>query len=210
VEDTGVGISGNDKATIFDQFVQVEQRTSKSQEGTGLGLAITKAYVEMLRGEISLNSEKDKGSRFSFTIPYKPAENNNNIENPVKGGPVYLKGKKILIVEDDAASREYIKEILLPTQATVITADTGEQGIKEIQNHTDFDLAIIDIGLPDMSGLEAIKKIKKINKKIPVLAQTAYAFNEDRKKCMNAGAVDYIAKPINEMDLLQMIKKHLN
>ena len=89
----------------------------------------------------------------------------------------------------------------------VIIAETGEQGIKEIQNHTDYNLAFIDIGLPDMSGLEVIRKIKQMNSRIIVIAQTAYAMDKNRTQCLKAGADEYIAKPVNEMNLLRMMKK---
>lgn len=209
VKDSGVGISEKDQESIFDHFVQVEKSTSKPQEGTGLGLAIAKAYVEILGGEISLDSKKGQGSRFTFTIPYKPAEN-INLEKPVADSSVSFKERRILLVEDDYASQEYIKEILVDANAVIIIAETGKQGIEEVKKHTDLDLALIDIGLPDLNGLEVIKQIKQINNKILVLAQTAYASNEDRNKCITAGADDYIAKPINKMNLLQMIRKHIN
>ena len=209
VEDTGIGMTPKEQNSVFNHFVQVEQKTSKSQKGTGLGLSISKAYIELLGGEISLYSAKGKGSRFSFTIPYEPAEKENQ-EEPVVKDSVSCKGKKILVVEDDVSSQEYMKAILEPEGAEVIIAETGEQGIKEIQNHTDFDLVLIDIGLPDMTGLKVIQKIKQINNQILVITQTAYAMSEDRNKCINAGADDYIAKPIDKKDLLQVIRKHIN
>jgi CheY-like chemotaxis protein len=209
VEDTGIGMTPEEQNSVFDHFVQAEQKTSKSQKGTGLGLSISKAYIELLGGEISLHSEKDKGSRFSFTLPYEPAEKEDQ-EEPVEKASNSSMADKILVVEDDVSSQEYMKAILEPEGAEVIIAETGEQGIKEIQDHTDFDVALIDIGLPDMSGLKAIQKIKQINNKIFIIAQTAYALSEDRNKCIKAGADDYIAKPIDSQNLLQMIRKQIN
>ena len=210
VQDTGIGISKEEQVSIFNYFTQVEQRGSKVQEGTGLGLAISKAYVNALGGDIYINSEKNKGACFTFTIPYKPAEIADNKEKHVMESSVDWMGKKILIVEDDTPSQIFLKEIFLPTEAEIIIAETGKKGIQEFQRHTDMDLALIDIRLPDINGLKVIRNIKQINSKIPVIAQTAYAKGEDRNKCINAGADDYIAKPIDRMEMLKMIDKYIS
>ena len=112
------------------------------------------------------------------------------------------KGKTVLVVEDDPAAVFFLKEILTPTGITVLITETGESAISLCKKNKSIDIVLMDMNLPNMSGYEATEKIKKIHKKLPVIAQTAYALTEDREKCIQHGCDGYVAKPINIFELL--------
>jgi len=213
VKDTGIGLSPDEQQYIFDRFRQVEDSTHRMSEGTGLGLSISKNLVELLGGKMWTESKKGEGSTFYFTLPYermstfqeKEGENN---EQEIQQDET---GKTLLIIEDDPTSIEYLKELLEPYGFELTVCKTGEQGYKSFKEHPDIDLILMDIKLPDINGLELIRKIRSLgsDKHIPIIAQTAYAMDGDAQRCIKAGCDDYISKPIDISDLLRMINKHI-
>ncbi len=203
VRDTGVGIPPERLDTVFERFVQGDNSLSRPQEGSGLGLSIVKAYVDMLKGEIYVESEKGKGSAFSFSIPYMPGKG-DKAKKPGPGNKtsIILEDKvKILIAEDDYASFLYLKNSLSAKGVTFIHTKTGYETVKAIRDNPDISLVLMDIRLPDMSGLEAVKQIREFNKDIPIVAQTAYALSGDKNMALEAGCNDYISKPVNRSEL---------
>lgn len=118
--------------------------------------------------------------------------------------------KKILIAEDEETNYLFIEAILEDTQATLIWAHNGLDALEKFNLHNDIDLILMDIKMPEMDGLTATSKIKKLNSKIPIIAQTAYAMSEDKSKCISAGCDDYLTKPINHKLLLSILDKYLN
>ncbi len=212
VKDTGVGIGTDDQRHIFERFRQADESSTRKYEGTGLGLTISKNLVELLDGEIWLESQEGEGSVFYFTIPFKKPEKfeiSEKSDQNLYPNFYHWKGKRILIVEDDPASQEFIKEILEPTAAELIFADTGEEAFQKVINSNHIDLILMDIRLPGASGIEITQKIREKDEEITVIAQTAHAMGDDRKKCIQAGANDYIAKPISMNDLLTIIDKYI-
>lgn len=211
VADNGIGINSKFHNLIFERFSQVETDITRNYGGTGLGLAISKAYVELLGGKLWLLSEPEKGSTFYFTIPYvsvvKTEEKNQKIDKSEKR-KLNWKNKTILIVEDDNINYQFISEILSVTGANLIHAKTGFEAIKYCQN-ADISIILMDIKLPDMSGYEVTKTIKKSLKDVPVIAQTAYSLPEDKEKAFNAGCDDYISKPIDRFRLMEILSKYL-
>ncbi len=207
VKDTGTGIPPEKIDHIFDRFVQGDNTLSHPQEGSGLGLSIAKAYIEMLKGEISVESKPGKGSNFIFSIPYLPGKKEGKIKltgyNKVKWMPV--KKSTILIAEDDYASYLYLKKSLSAKGITFLRTITGADTVKAVSENPDISLILMDIKMPDISGLEAVKKIRKFNKEIPIIAQTAYALEGDKEKAIEAGCNDYISKPINRNDLEKIV-----
>lgn len=211
VSDTGIGIPPDKQQVIFDRFIQVEQGPNRLYGGTGLGLSIVKGLVELLHGSLWLNSEPGKGSTFYFTIPITGEELPETKQMEVEPIPTAndFRSKTILIVEDDEFNAEYINEILSDTGLNLMHAGYGEQAIRLAMSHLP-DLILMDVGLPDMPGYDAIREIKKRKPDMKIIAQTAYAADEDRVKAMDAGCIDYISKPLKHELLLAMIHRYLS
>jgi CheY-like chemotaxis protein len=161
-------------------------------------------------GKIWIDSNVEEGTTFYFTLPYQSTIKHHSATNAEKLANTDWSGKKILVTEDDQTSLVYMKEIIRPTGATVIMKETGKEGLEAFQQDPELDIILMDIRLPDINGLDVIKKIRESNDKIPVIAQTAHAMGEDRKKCLDAGATDYIAKPIQADELIIMMAKYIS
>jgi PAS domain S-box-containing protein len=212
VKDTGIGIPENQKELIFERFRQGNESMEREYEGSGLGLSISKSYVEMLDGKLWLVSEEGKGSTFYFTIPYNAvAEEKSAIENAVieNAKQVQIKNLKILIVEDDEVSYSLLTRMLQNISKEVLHEITGVKAVEACRNNPDLDLVLMDIRMPNMDGNEATRQIRKFNKDIIIIAQTAYAFSGDYEKAIEAGCNDYISKPIDKTLLYDLIKKHV-
>ncbi len=205
IKDTGIGIQPDLQAAIFERFWQVEKSYTKKYGGTGLGLSISRAYVERMGGEIWLESEFGKGSKFFFKVPYKNAfkEEVNTPPTTIKENPVKA-NLTILIVEDEEINWLYLNEIL-KSKANTLHALNAKMAIEYIRKYPEIDLVLMDIKLPDINGLELTGIIKTINSKVKVIAQTAYALSGDREKAIEAGCSGYITKPIKRQELLNMI-----
>ena len=209
VKDTGVGISTQNYEKIFERFRQVDDSTNRLYEGTGLGLTISKNLVELLGGTMWLDSKKEKGSVFYFMLPFEDQDLKVSEEEEAREFVHNWRGKTIMIVEDDPTSLEYILEVIKTTGATIISKETGEGGFQAYKGASSCDLILMDVRLPDISGLEVIRRIRKTDSKVRIIAQTANAMGEDRSKCIQAGANDYIPKPIVISDLLSIISKYI-
>jgi two-component system, sensor histidine kinase and response regulator len=210
VRDTGVGISREFHDVIFDRFRQVDSTLTRNQGGTGLGLAITKGYIELLGGKIWLESELGKGSTFYFTIPYLPGFEINELnQKRIDDHTDYLVGKTILVAEDEEINFSFIKIILELKGINLIRAINGEEAVTICKNNDQIDLVLMDIKMPLLNGFEATRNILKFRGDLPIIAQTAYGFSDDRQKALECGCVDYISKPIKSSILYEMLNKHL-
>ena len=209
VKDTGMGIPPDKKDFVFERFTQANDSSSRFYEGTGLGLTISKNLVELLGGEMWVESEEGKGSVFYFTLPYKTQGKEEEERSEAEKADYNWQGKTLLIVEDDPTSLEYLKEMLAPRGPTLILKATGEDGFQAFKDHPHIDLILMDIRLPDISGTEIIKRIRQTGTDVKIIAQTAYAMGEDRNTLLQAGADDYIAKPIEINDFFQVIHKYI-
>ena len=210
VKDTGIGISPDKQYLIFDRFRQADDLGEKAYEGTGLGLTISHRLVQMLGGKMWVDSRKDEGSIFYFTLPYHPHQTKQEKGKKEKTQlPLNWEGKTLLIVEDDPTSLEYLKEIIQPTGAELILKETGKQGLKAVKDNASIDLILMDIRLPDIDGIEVTQKIREEIAHIPIIAQTAYAMGEDRDKCLRAGCNDYISKPIEFNKFINLIDRYI-
>jgi CheY-like chemotaxis protein/nitrogen-specific signal transduction histidine kinase len=213
VKDTGIGIPKDRQKAIFERFVQADISNKMARQGAGLGLSISKAYVEMLGGKIWVESIKGIGSIFYFTLPYKvKTEEIVVVENEVASikADNTIEKLKILIAEDDEASRILISILVEEFSKEIIEAVTGIEVVEICRNHPDIDLILMDIQMPDWDGYEATRKIRQFNKNIVIIAQTAYGLAGDREKSIEAGCNDYISKPIERDLLIQLIQKHFN
>jgi signal transduction histidine kinase/CheY-like chemotaxis protein len=213
VKDTGIGIPDNKKESIFNRFEQAETGHSRSYEGSGLGLSISKGYIEQLGGKIWLTSEEGKGSVFSFTIPYglDVEEKHQAVKNPLKDAPekVLSAETNILVVDDEEINLLFLEKILNDKYDNIAFAQSGEQAVETVESIPEIKVVLMDLKMHGIDGFEATRRIKKINKNIVVIAQTAYALEGDREKALEAGCDDYITKPIDKTKLLEMIEGYL-
>ena len=213
VKDTGIGINPDRFQTIFERFAQEEKTISNKFRGLGLGLSIAKENVEILGGTIRVESEKNKGSVFYFTIPYNPIENNQKKSIEIQPKVPITKSKKsltVLVAEDDDINFLYIETLLKNTNQNnnILRAKNGKEVVEICQSNQQIDLILMDIKMPVMDGYQTIQKIKKNSSKYKVVAQTAYTSTEDKKKIKKAGFDDFLAKPINEIELFTLIHKY--
>ncbi|MCF8365403.1 MAG: PAS domain S-box protein [Bacteroidales bacterium] len=210
VKDTGMGIAKNRQQAIFERFVQADLTISKPYEGAGLGLTITKAYVEMLGGEIHMESELGKGAIFYFTLPF-----NTKISKPKNTDYVKVTDQNadalahlnILVAEDDETAFYYLKALLKSKCKSLTRAITGVEAVEALRQNPDIDLLLMDIKMPDMDGYEATQKIRTFNNNVKIIAQTAYALSGDRERALVAGCNEYVAKPVKKDELFSIIKK---
>lgn len=212
VSDTGIGIRPEFKEMIFERFRQVRTDKTKLYRGTGLGLAISKAYADLLGGRIWVESVPGKGSKFYFTIPYKPA-NPAEIKKEIAIIPEINysseASKTILIVEDEWSNFMLVNLILTQLGYKTIKSTSGLEAIDEFRRNPDIDLILMDLKLPEMTGYEATKVIKSERPTIPIIAITAYAQTKDREKALIAGCDDYITKPVTKEGLMNLISRYL-
>jgi signal transduction histidine kinase/ActR/RegA family two-component response regulator len=209
VKDTGIGISKDTGDAIFERFYKIEKDNKELFRGAGLGLAICKNIVSLWNGEIWYESEADKGSTFFFSHPL-------NIEGRTHAEPAEeseikhldLKGKKILISEDDESNFKLLQNYLRNTHAEILWAKNGLEAIK-LTCENPVDIILMDIKMPKMSGIEASRKIREQYPHIPIIAQTAYAFKNEVEGFLKSGICDYLIKPIHKYKLFELMKKHL-
>ncbi len=212
VKDSGIGIPKNRQSAIFDRFIQADIEDKNAMQGSGLGLAISKAYAEMLGGNIWLESEVGKGSTFYFTIENRSgseAKNTKINDNNLSVEDSVTEKLKILIVEDDEISQDLISIFVEKYAKEIIKVNSGVEAVDRCRNNTDIDLILMDVQMPGISGYEATKQIRKFNKEVIIIAQTAFALAGDREEALMMGCNDYISKPINVEELDSLINKYL-
>jgi PAS domain S-box-containing protein len=211
VKDSGIGISPDKLTIIFDRFMQVDGSPSRKYGGSGLGLAISKGLVELLGGKMWAESALDVGSTFYFTIPFVSA--NKLVEEHAESKHTRSRygwaGRLFLIAEDDKFSYKFLEGFLKQTKAEVIRAADGREAVEICRRNKNIDLVLMDIQMPEMNGLIATEEIKKFNRDLPIIAQTANAISEERMRCIEAGCDDFITKPVNIKELYEKIDKWL-
>jgi PAS domain S-box-containing protein len=210
VRDTGPGLTRDELDMIFERFKRARFSVEKNIAGTGLGLAIAKNLVQLLGGEMWVDSVAGEGTTFLFTIPYlRPTILPQQEDQHAAEVEYNWQGKTLLIVEDDLNSFKFIRELLRKTHVEVLHAGNGRNAVEMVRQNDHIDLVVMDIQLPEMDGIEATRLIKKIRNQLPVIAQTAYAMAGDREKMKNAGCDDYVAKPLDFKKVLAAINHHL-
>ena len=214
VKDSGIGIPKGRQDAIFERFIKADVTDKMARQGAGLGLSISKAYIEMLGGQIWVESEVGIGSTFYFTLPYdtrdeeivnqKDMRDNNAERDPAAEVP----GLKILIAEDDETSGLLLGIGVKKISKEILKARTGVEAVKIYRDNPDIDLILMDIQMPELNGYEATRQIRQINKDVVIIAQTAYGLSGDREKAIEAGCNDYMAKPIKNDELRSLIQKY--
>ena len=211
VKDTGIGINENEINFIFDRFRQVDESTTRKYGGTGIGLALCKSLVELLGGKLWVESKKGEGAKFYFTIPYDVVKSDKKL--PVKPKIVEnidWSNKKILIAEDVETNYKLLFTFLSKTKVKIYWAKDGKETVDMVEKDPDFDLILMDINMPIMTGHEALKHLINKGYNMPVIAQTAYATEEQRYEIIDLGYSDCILKPITFQSLLQKLSKFLD
>ena len=209
VKDSGIGIPDDKKDIIFKRFRQVEEM--EFHEGSGLGLSIAKGLVNLLGGNIWFESEHGKGSTFYFTVPYKQLYKPNTPPKLDTVGTNNFKGVKILIAEDDVCSYDYLSEIFSDIDAEICFTKNGQELMNTIE-HFRPNLLLLDINMPIKNGFECLREIKtrNLNHTCKIIAQTAYAFKNEKEQCLKEGCNEYIAKPYTKEELLEKVTRVMN
>ncbi|MCF6181616.1 PAS domain S-box protein [Lutibacter sp.] len=211
VKDTGIGIKPEKQESIFERFSQEEKELSKKFGGLGLGLSIAKENTELLGGKITLESVKGIGSTFTVSIPYKPVQGKNST-NIIKEKQSKKTKCTILIVEDEQVNYMFLETLLLDVlkfDCILHHAKNGQEAVDFCHSNSNIDLILMDLKMPVLNGFEATKIIKAIHPKIPIIAQTAYSTDDDKKRTFNAGCNEFISKPISKENLLEVLGKYL-
>jgi len=212
IKDTGIGISKEHQRTIFERFRQVDELRVRPFSGTGLGLAITKKLTEQLSGTITVDSSPGEGSIFTITFPLSGIDHREHEQtdraitrdNITDKGTI--KGKKLLIVEDNDSSYEFLEILLRKKGASTFRAVSGIEAV-EIHAEEKVDLILMDLQLPEMSGFDAMVRIREKDTKVPIIVQTAFSEQSEREKAFEAGCDDYLVKPINKRKLEDILEK---
>ena len=218
VIDTGIGISAEQQTRLFTSFQQAESSTTRKFGGTGLGLAISKSIVEKMNGAIWIESEPEKGSKFSFTFQTKYLADikcNDRIED-TRGieATIRFAGRRILLAEDIEINQEILLSMLEPTLIEIECANNGLEAVNMFAESPEkYDMIFMDVQMPEMDGFIATQKIRSLDipraKNIPIVAMTANVFREDVERCIKAGMNDHVGKPLNLDEVIVKLCKYL-
>ncbi|MFK5894688.1 MAG: ATP-binding protein [Pseudomonadota bacterium] len=214
VSDTGIGISKQQQQSLFQLFSQVDSSITRKFGGTGLGLAISQRLVKLMGGKISINSAKNKGTTFFFSLTFDRADLQQLIHTRNSFNkadiPTDLKGCHILIVEDQLINQQVVKAILEQAGIIVTLASNGLEAVNLIKNKKQiYQVILMDLQMPEMSGYEAADYIRNTLKEseLPIIAMTANVLAGDQKQLNSASMNDYIPKPINPNQMFKILKK---
>ncbi|MDL2263359.1 response regulator [Synergistaceae bacterium OttesenSCG-928-I11] len=215
VSDTGIGISSESMDKLFQPFTQADASITRQFGGTGLGLAISKSLLELMGGSLGIVSEPGRGSTFTMKLPLWLSETES--QESEAGAPsvddfarLELRGRVVLIVEDNLINQTILEELIAPSSATILLADNGQEALDVVKSKH-VDLVFMDMQMPVMGGLQATKEIRQIlgMEDLPIVAVTANAMQEEREHAFASGMNDYITKPIEIRQLYDMLKKWL-
>ncbi len=221
VKDTGIGVEPSRSGKLFQYFQQADDTTTRKYGGTGLGLAISRRLAEMMGGTVGAESQFGVGSTFWFTARFQEAagplseQTTSETHNASNGQTWYdalasnHAGARILVAEDNAVNQDVLRELLAGTGLSIQMAGNGKIAV-ELARRGDYDLILMDMQMPEMDGLEAVRKIRALpNGSIPIIALTANAYAEDRALCIEAGMDDHIGKPVSGAALYATLSKWL-
>jgi len=217
VKDNGIGISPEQQARLFNAFGQAESGISRRFGGTGLGLVISKRIIELMNGNIRIDSELGKGASFIFTIKNYKAEGDQSDEQTDSAALPQdndFTGKNLLLVEDVEVNREIIISLLENTGISIDCAENGKEAYDLVKANLDkYDCIFMDIQMPVINGYKATRLIRAIpelkNRKLPVIAMTANVFKEDIEACIEAGMDDHLGKPLDVNEMFEKLRKYL-
>jgi len=218
VRDTGIGLTEHQLEKLFKPFQQADNSITRRFGGTGLGLSLSKRLAEVLGGNIEVKSETGRGACFTLRIDSGSLLNSQFVHSLKQVGPVkdfsttvkvekFLTGH-VLLAEDNQTNQELLSMLLRKMGAKVSTAENGEIAVAMAQeNH--YDLVYMDMQMPVLSGLDAVRKLRSLNYEQPIVSLTANATSEDKMKCINAGCNDFLTKPVSREGLYDMTSRYL-
>jgi len=213
VSDTGIGIPEDRQQAVFDRFVQADIADKMAKQGAGLGLSIAHAYAEMLGGKLYLKSKVGEGTVFYVELPLNENHEDMYIENLQETKPKQLDTESntlnILVAEDEETSALVLSKTLKPLINKLYWAKTDDEAVEIFKANRSVNLILMDIKMPGMNGYEATAAIRKFDKDVVIIAQTAYALGGDKQKALDSGCTDYISKPIRRGELFYLIDKYL-
>ena len=213
IQDSGIGMSPELQAVLFEAFTQADSSTSRVYGGSGLGMTISHRLTTAMGGELNVSSELGKGSEFTFTVPVTVAttEQRDHYHNLTSSTPeVELPGPaNILVVEDNLINQEVIKEQLTGLGMKITLANNGQEAVDEVREKT-FDIVLMDVQMPVMDGYTATREIRQLGNAVPIIALTAAAMFEDKQKALASGMNDHLSKPFKEAEILAIISKWYN
>jgi len=211
VSDNGIGIPASEVKKLFVIDAQYQRPGTMDEPGTGLGLVMCREFVNILGGEIGINSEVEKGSVFYFTIPFVAAKEE---KTPEKEMPSEIKTDEkarrlnILIAEDDAASSILLTRMVKGISNSILHVTNGREAVDTCRNNPDIDLVLMDLSMPELNGIDAILQIRGFNSKVIIIAQTAHVVSGEREKAKTAGCNDFIEKPLKDNELMRTIQTY--
>jgi PAS domain S-box-containing protein len=215
VGDTGIGMDATQLKALFNPFQQADASASRKFGGTGLGLAISKRILELMSGDIKVASQPGAGTRVEFRFPYlKPeegkTENGGGRRDISPLAKKSLAGVSILVAEDERINQQVLQEALQESGARVVMVDNGQAAVERVlrDGREAYDIVLMDLQMPEMDGYEAASRILAVFPDLPIIAQTAHAFSEEREKCLAAGMADHIAKPVDIDALARVVWQH--
>jgi signal transduction histidine kinase/CheY-like chemotaxis protein len=210
VADTGIGIEKHQQEKIFESFSQADTATTRMYGGTGLGLSISRNIIQLMKGDLFLNSEIEKGSNFYFKLqfPVLQLQEKKSVKS-LDYNPERLKGLKVLIAEDNAVNMMVVRKILEKKGVQVTEVSNGELAVAKNIAYQ-FDLVLLDLDMPIMDGKTAVREIRKTNKQIPVLAFTAAVYENIQQDLIDNGFTDYVFKPFKAEDLFRKMAAALS
>ena len=213
IQDTGIGMSEEYLPHAFEDFSREKSGVQTKVKGTGLGLAIVKSLVELMNGTIEISSQVNQGTTTRIKFQFEIASE-NELENNQETNIIDFKGKHILLAEDNDLNAEIAQTLLEDKGLKVMRAKDGLDAVMMVKENAEdcFDCILMDIQMPRMNGFEACKVIRSLpnnRSKLPIIALTANAFEEDRKDCLDAGMSEHVSKPIKIQSLLQTIESVL-
>lgn len=207
VKDTGVGINESALNRIFEAFDQEENTNTRQYEGSGLGLPIARGIIAKLGGRIWVNSVKEKGSEFYFTIPLSQEPVTEPVSKPAEVTHTSQEKPLILVAEDENSNFLYLEVILNRANFDVIRASDGAEAVELCKKNKNINLVLMDVKLPVMDGFEATKQIKSLRNDLPVIGVTAYALSGDENRVIEAGFDEYLSKPLKRNILIRTLEK---
>jgi len=207
VSDTGIGIPNNKIRLIFDRFGQVNQTDSLQPTGTGLGLPISKSLVNLMGGEMWVESELGEGCTFYFTLPLVVEDAVEDTRVLISNKTYNWSSKKILVAEDEELNWFFVKEMLRQTGAIVHRARNGHE-VVELTRDMSPDAILMDIKMPEMNGIEAARLIRAFNEEVPIIAQTAFVMAEEKEESLLAGCNHFVTKPLDRTTIMELIDSY--
>jgi signal transduction histidine kinase/CheY-like chemotaxis protein len=210
IKDTGIGIPATQQVNIFERFRQADNSLTRKYGGTGLGLTIVKHLVDLMDGQIVLESEEGKGTTFRILLPVVQPTVEVLPGLIVKAKPrLDLSGKHILVVEDVESNYQYIVAVLKSTKVSIHWITDGNAAVDFCLNYPDIDMVFMDINLPGIDGYEATRQIRESKPDLPIVALTAYAMTGERERSLDSGCNEYLSKPVSPKELLAVVTRFL-